>query len=789
MFEVIDDNSQNRVKDCFAPCPKIDLVLRCNGEQPVEVITALNQRIPGAGIEANVSIPPNPTTTGAPGVFPADKIWAYKFVYAAETWFPLVENERTGGGSLAPRGNPNIHGLYNEAISNAGNTHARKLLLPCSQEPWVSHIWVYRTDLFDFPSQTGLYGASANGNLLFWIGKVANNPNLVEVPFTDTGPTLMPLKEQIEADNFKAPQFKRAVYANNYFWGFCNDDFVANVAITITGLVTLTSPNDQWYIEGRDGQIATLDGITSNGFDKNGTFYFKATGDKTGQLYLDLTLTQVASLPANGNTRIRLRGRTSRLYRSKINNPLSWGDTDLIGTAQVPAPWFFDLGGGTGRAIAEIPNLGMLKLDLEAPNQTFIMNLKNAGTPNFQASLRSLAQNYCVSIPETQFSATLDKGQNVLWAADTKSVNLVECDGGSQRPISSKAFRSLRGMIIDGISEKMYHANYSQRMELNCFFFRNQPTGSEGTLFPFNNKMVFQHAPTGYWGTMDTYDLTCSCEMVDNGIIRLMVGNTQGFIGEMFAQDQFSMWFAPFQSGNGFNSGFGPEFFYVAGGGTPNVLISSGPTFRNNVGNLVPGVVGNWLTVIRTNTDTNESRIYICRITGTTEDGMPHNGVTVEKTLQVLQNGTLDIVDLPEFNITNYPGNWTGQWFIGLIESVAGRTFTGGQPQNNKEIQEFWSTWMYPTPFTINPPSVEFQFGYVDNYGGQQQFNLTEKSLGTANPEVANLINSLKPRIFGRTEKVPIDMAKVFGIIVRDRNYIASRILNYDVQLTLADNG
>lgn len=783
-IEIIDSFPQNRVKECFVPCPLIDLTLRCNGEQYPEVLTPMKRRVP-CRMDAPTTAPPAPSLLGA-GTFPANKYFCYVYVYAAENAFPLVQNAVAGGTSLGPRSNASPSVTVNTNLS----TNIRQLSVPTTPSTswWISHVWFYRTEYFDTQQEAE---DNARGGVVFYIGKAVNDPNVGTVLFQDNN---LPLQQQVESDNFPAPQFKRAVYSNNYFWGFCNDPLTVEIDVDLSGVLTIVNyPTDRWY-DGRDGQIARLAGLDSGGFDNHGTFYFKSTGNDTGQLYSDIALTIPSTLLISGRTKITLTGPSTRLYRSKVNNPFAWGETNLIGDVQVPAPYFFDLGGGRGRAISVIPNLGYLKLDVEAPNKTLILNLKNAGTPNFETSLRPIAENYCTSIHESHFSATLDQGTNVMWGVDTKSRMLVESDGSAQRPISSKIYRTLRGMVIDGSSEQMYHGAYSQKLELNCFMFRDQING-EFASYPYNNKLVFQHGPTGYWGAMDCYDINCAIEMVDNGIIRLMAGNSEGWIGELFSEDQYSMWFTPYMSEAAvFNFGFGKEFYYSAGGGSDNVMLSDIPGGFPSFGAIGTGIVpnyivGNWVTVVRRPpTSSTATQTFICHISGTTNDGTPNNNaLVVDKVLQRLQNRLEDVELLPAFNNINYPGAWTSEWYIGLIESTFGRSFTAGFPQNQKKIEEFWSSWIMPTPFTINIPTIEYQFGYTDNFGGQLERFLVEKTLGDATALVENLGNTLKPKVYAHIEGIPIDLGKVFGIIIRDRNYVASRLLNYDIQLTPTD--
>lgn len=775
---IVISSPQNRVKDTYAPAPKIDLTVRANGEEPVMVMDSLGNWH-RAGLDAPTAAAVV-TTTGA-GSFTASKYWAYTYVYVAGNLYPLVENAVTGGGEVAPRSNPAPKSTADSSV----NTNTKRLAIPTSSDSIISEIWVYRTNFFDDAPTAADF---ADAGTMFWIGSVPNNPNLPTVTFDDNG-TAAGL-EQVENDNFAAPQFRIVVFSDPFFWGFGNEVLEVPVVVTLAGVITLSNPTDDKWFNGRDAQVVTFQGITAGGYDNHGNFYIKITGTSTAQLYLDVALTQPTGLTVNGTTTAFIRGQSTVLYRSKPRNPFSWGYTDIVGEAQVPAPYTFSVGGGNGTAMAVIPNLNLLKLDVEAPNKCFVLNLKNAGTPNFESSLRIIADNYCVTNHHSQFSATLEEGRNVLWAIDSKSFAVIECDGSSQQPVSSPIFMTMRDLSLDAEDRLFFHGCYCPRLELNCMFIRIE--GEEGAL----NKVVYQHGPTGFWGTMDVFDVLCSITIFDrfSGQMKMMVGTSTGFLGEMFADGVWNNWLAPT-----FDTSPDPQLQRGVVKLKANLVLSEAAVaddypgfeyeipFTPDVGPM-PGTIGNWVTVVQDQTVSG----------GDIRDPIPIKVVYYARIATVANGGrklTFDLVYsyfqgrlIQQFGW--YPdgdGFYPTYLYVGLIEMVIGRTFTAKTPFDYKFIEEFWSAWRgVDTPNGVDafPPTIEWAKDYVPS---------NPNSAFTAEFELQQLNNSVSynnsTTTWGQIEKIPLDQAKVFGLLLRDRNVRESQLMAYELRLNPESNG
>lgn len=506
---------QNTHRDCYASAPNLDLTLRSNGEETVQVMDSFGNFVQ-AGFDPPANAPTLALGAGGGGLT-NNTFVGYIYVYAAKLNYPLVDAGTSAGGSIAPRSNPSP----SATINITGGAHHVTVTLSTTTRLDISHIWIYRTGYF-----TTLQEAidAINAGTAFWIGEIANS-TATTVNFDDGITTAA--GEEVDTDNFPAPQFQFCTYFDPYFWGFGNFAMVANVIIAADGSFAFTNLAQRFFT-GRNGQTISFAGITTGGFDGHGNYYLLVTNTNgSGRCMLDQALTIFGTLPSTGTTVATIKGQQNILYRSKAHNPFSWGDTTVINDIRVPALYAFKIGGGVGTAIAIIPNLNLLKLDTDAPGISYVLNLRLAGTSSFEDSKRELSRGFSATNHFSQFSTLNENGNTVLWAYDYKSSSILQCDGSTQVPISSKIFGTLRSLQLFEFN----HAIYDDQTELASFWFS---TGLYGTQ---NDLAVLYHIPTGNWSLHLDFDVSCSDTIFDaaTGENKTIVGTSKGLIGQAFA--------------------------------------------------------------------------------------------------------------------------------------------------------------------------------------------------------------------------------------------------------------
>lgn len=515
--------SQNRTRDCYASAPNLDLTLRSNGEETVQIMDSF-----GSFTQAGFD-PPSIAPTlalGSSGGGLTNNTWVgYIYVYAAKNNYPQVDAGTSAGGSIAPRSNPSPSGN----INIMGGAHHVLVTVATSQRSDISHIWIYRTGYFSTQQEAI---DSANAGTAFFIAEIANNPNSSSLIYDDST-TVGEGGEECDIDNFTAPQFQFCAYFDPYFWGFGNFAIIANVEVFLDGSFVLADFGDAFF-GGRNAQVISFVGITSGGYDGHGNFYFKQTAFNIGQCYIDIALTQTSEFNFSGATQATIKGPSNILYRSKPHNPLSWGETILVDEERIPTLYTFRIGGGDGTAISIIPNLNLLKLDTQAPGVSYLLNLRLAGTTSFEQSKRELSRGFSVSNNFSQFSTIDQNGNSVLWGYDFKTSSILQCDGSSQVPISTKIFDSLRALEFSNFD----HGIYDDHTELAVFWFKTGALGEQ------NDIAFLYHVPTGNWSMHQDWDVSASATIFNSadGENKTIIGTSYGNIGQAFVEDSNVNW-------------------------------------------------------------------------------------------------------------------------------------------------------------------------------------------------------------------------------------------------------
>lgn len=535
----IISDAQNRIKDCFASSQLIDLTVRSNGEEKTKVIDAQGSVVV-AGLEAP-TVAPTLTIGTATGLTPS-KYVAYRYVYAATARYPLVQNAVTGGGSLAPRSNPSpLQSILTDAAVGGKKIN---VTITKSLRPDINRIWIYRTDYYDTLVEAQ---DAATAGELYYLDLIANPQDGVAGTVVYVDSTVdVTSGELIELDNFVAPTFQFVLYAEPYFWGFGNFAMVANVTVDATGLVTLTIAKDKWY-DGRNGQVVTMEGINEGGYDSFGGYYFKWLSATTGQLYLDPELTIPGTVNASGYTVITIKGLSSTLFRSKPNNPFSWGETNIVGDLTIPELVSIRVGGGEGTAMAIVPTSSTLKLDTEKPNKSYTFNLRQAGTDAFIDSKREISNTATASNHWAQTESQGDDS-NILFFYDNNTATIAITDGSSIQDISSPVFETLRNVRLGTNAALHAHMIYDSKHQLlitwvpqviNLDVSGGDPTGPD-----YWYRALIFHFPTKTWSTLMSPDITCSATIIDTETNerKTIIGNAIGRIGQMLTPGQYYDW-------------------------------------------------------------------------------------------------------------------------------------------------------------------------------------------------------------------------------------------------------
>lgn len=687
---ILTDTPQSRWKDSFASSPEVKLTLRANGEEVTQVITPTLGMIP-AGFDAPDTDPTASASAG--GSLESDQYYAYRYVYASSQ-YPYVQNDISGGGELWPRSNPS--GYVVEQAAGADNTITVTVTKTTRSD--VDWIWVYRTQ--PFATQEEAENAAAAG-LMYYLTRVGNDNTAGTTTVSDNGSITPATIEILEADNFPAPTAQFCVYDGVHWWLWGNWEFVEEVTLDGTNAVTLNSGS--WF-SGRDGQIARFDGITSGGFDNRGSFYFNADSATVGSLYSDQDLTGTLAVLASGTTRIHIKGPSTTLYRSKKNNPFSWGFTQQdfssgSTTVRIPQMWFLPVGGGYGSAIAVLPNERLLKLDTEQPAISFTLDLNTTESPDEMEGTKQIVDGtYSVGSHFSQFKASQTDGP-VLMGVDAKNFSIIFCDGQDQVPASDRVFATLREIIHGDEEQRFWHGVHDSETEMNCWWIKTKELDGNKC-----DTLVFQHAPTGEWGLMFDPEISASATIYDPVEDRTftMVGSEQGHVGRAFDTATFTHWLTAGTSGVVLTDGASYNKTAVVAecvadnGGSLNgagfsvtLPNSESVAFIININNTGVGGIGDTATVSSVNTGTevittatDHPFTTADAVFNSTSNTVPASSPSIEEFTQPFYVRSLSATTIALYptaadanadtNRVNFTtGAWAGTWKISKIPAWA----------------------------------------------------------------------------------------------------------------------
>lgn len=515
---------QSERRDCIVVCSDLQIAIRANGEEVTSMVDIAGNMYP-----AGIPVPetePGLALGAVVGTALANGYYCYAYVYAAKNRYPYIDAGKAMRGSIAPRGNPSDF----TTINVTGGPRKVNVTLTGSSRLDIDQIIIYRTVMWSSAEDAEL---AANAGEMFSVGLVDNTiPSIV---FTDD--LLEPTStEQIEYDNNFAPTVQNLAYESPYLWGIGNNPLVKEVT-WVNNVLSLTDKG-KWF-SGRNGQLATVTGITSGGIDGRGTFIFKAgnpTSDRPNNSAI-LTIdgdTPEILIPSSGRGFLTVTGPATTLYRSKPRNPLAWGETVYSGTGRFAQLFARRISGSKATAIAVVPGGEYLKIDVKDPSKAYTFSLRTAGTPNFESSRREIS-DISVSHHFSQFVAALPDGQKVLWGWDIDNHAILESDGNTQKIVSQNIFNTLRRCQSETLRAQYAQGFCNENLELNIMFL---PWGND---INATDLAVFQHYPSGKWSTALVGDTLATCTIRDplTNLLRYLAGKDTGRIVEHQLEAQY----------------------------------------------------------------------------------------------------------------------------------------------------------------------------------------------------------------------------------------------------------
>jgi len=713
---VIISTAQTRHKDSYAAASDIGIALRANGEEKVKIIDS-NLNVLSAGLPAPVAAAT--VADGGAGNLLATKWYAWQYVYAATARYPFVISTVSGGGGqLSPRSNPGPVQTHQIGGSN------QEVDVTCaySTRADISEIWVYRTTAFDtqLEAQT-----AADAGQIYYVSLAANNTagGSVVIVDNESAPT-----EQIELDNFEAATFAFCVYDGSYFWGFGNYTFTAaaswdNSHTGSTGKITLTG-SDTWF-DGRNGMNVRLAGITTGGYDGQGTFRFKWLTATTATVYTTTSASPVA-LPSTGSGQVTIQGPATTLYRSKLNNPFGWGYTQAIADVQFPIEFGERLGGGYGTSISTVPNQELLVLCTRYPSKTYSLNLRAAAEDSFFSTKRLISDVYAFTNQASVFAAR-QGATNVLRGMDYENGEIVQCDGIRMWPVMQEIGPTLRDLTSTRSRQELAHGVYDPRTQTNCMWVT---TADSVMLVDLG---IFEDTKSGAITLREDHDLLCSATLSDTTANTKVTGaGTQaGIYGTAMVPGVFSDWLNKL---TGLTTG-------TVASATATTLVRSGAT---NFDTANDGMIGNWVLV----TDSAGENEQWARISAVSASTL---------TIDLCVGGGNET----QFDPVPVQG---ALFYIGLIECSISKYFDAQKPSTSKNVIEQWLNMRNAGGTYVRYYRDRDETGYIKSISPTRVTYLSTPTAGTDTWFVK--------------KEIPAEQSRAFGVKIINRNYEQWRFFN-----------
>jgi hypothetical protein len=578
--------------------------------------------------------------------------------------------------------------------------------------------------------------------------------------------------------------------------------------------------------DGRNGQIATFEGVTNGGFDGRGSFYVGVNSENEITLYSDAELTLPLAIAYSGRTLVHIRGRSSVLYRSKPFNPFSWGFTELILNADgsnttVPQSFALELGGGSVSAMAVSNNGKLLIVHFENPQRTISLDLELAESDQFGDTLKIIDDNGSVTAHFTQFHGLIGDTP-ILLGLDTFNGNILACDGYRQQIISSAALGNfLLSLDRADDAHRFFHGEFDPTTQLNCFWVRFYDTTE------VCNVLVWNHADSGQWGWTPDFNVSCSaaCQDPDTNERFIIGGTEHGHIGRLFNPGIYDNWTnsvswrEQFIVSNGSSSG--GSFTFDTSGSTESlsqVISMASPSDNFFTTSGTPSMVtGDTLYLVETNNFT----VHICTVIQVVDNTVYIDEPPVGFTPEVAFIGpdrvnglwtTISLADGTDYwsvkltaTSTTVDGNILIAWRVDeLIQrgrEIVQTTGVGSPPfANNSRILFGCTPCVYRTFFDLNIPTLDKRVGEIwttaenvsaDNFNpfvGRFYTEFEERSTAAKTFDFLQIkraptSSASDSNVWLTKTGMPTSALKQFGMEFSELGYLAFTLFNYTLKL------
>src|SRR6185295_1221932 len=102
---------------------------------------------------------------------------------------------------------------------------------------------------------------------------------------------------------------------------------------------------------------------------------------------------------------------------------------------------------------------------------------------------------------------------------------------------------TMRSVIESENASRFYHGVYDARIEANCWWIKTLDLGNDNLI----DTLIYQHAPTGLWGTMPDFEVSAACTVFDpmTKDTFTLIGTESGNLCIAFDEDVFTNYLNP----------------------------------------------------------------------------------------------------------------------------------------------------------------------------------------------------------------------------------------------------